>query len=622
MSGEQPDSTDRDRGAAARGAWVVRFLRERPSGGGAAVGLPWRWSASAVAVMVLGVAIGATWWGSWGGAPVFDDHYLVVPQRCFGDLERLSRTVAFVSDHSCAYRPVRFWTYHVEHVVSGGAFAAHKVGNVFWHWLAACAAFWLAALVLLRTGRGAVAAWGLGLGVALLWALHPVQTDSVTYVSGRRDILVGLFSLLSLAALLRGEESAGRARAGWWALGGASFVLAALSKEVAVAVPFLWLAWQLRTRSPGAFAAEHPVLARVGMVGVVLAVLLVLWRGVFLDYSLLDGWWGGGPVSHYATAVVLQLRALGLGLGVVPLVGDYYPETIPLAAGFGEGRVLLALGVVGGVAALVPALWRSGHLLAWGLLFWFVALAPSAQVFPHHELFAEHYLYLPLFGLVLGGVALLDGLGRRGGRVFRLLPWVPALLVPVLAVQTAARNAVWADEFTLNRAILAEAPANLRARYNLGNFLHLAGEHDEAVEVLRPSRDAWAGSHPREDWVTLEALAGSAWIVGDAELVGQVARAMRERFPERPRGHELGARLAMDAEDAVAVERHARAWVERAPGSTEAPVTLALALATQGRLEEALVLVEGLDHRSSAELTALRCRLGGALDRVLEGCPP
>ena len=162
------------------------------------------------------MVIGAVWANSIGGQPIFDDHFLVVRQTCFRTLEGVLRIFRFEAEYACTYRPARYLSYATDTALFGGKFWGYHVGNIVRHALAAGIAGLLAHELIARARPNSTAkraAW-LAFAVAAIWALHPVQTDSVTYVSGRRDILAGAWTFASVWTALLADRKGGL----WWLL--------------------------------------------------------------------------------------------------------------------------------------------------------------------------------------------------------------------------------------------------------------------------------------------------------------------------------------------------------------------------------------------------------------------
>lgn len=371
-------------------------------------------------------------------------------------------------------RPVLNVSFALSHALSGLEVWGYHLLNILIHAASALLVYGLLARTLRRVGQ-ADAGW-FALVAALLWSLHPLQTESVTYISQRAESLVALFYLLTLYAFVRSVESSAPLR--WQATAVAACAVGMAAKEVMVTAPLLVLlydrtfvggtfreAWQQRGRQHAALAATW----------VVLAVLLFAGAGR-----------GGTAVAGDASSWHYLLTQAGalvryLRLSVLPTgqVFDYGTRMVTgLGAVWWQGLVVLALlGVTGWALVRRPAL---GFL---GALF-FAVLAPSSSFLPVlSQVMAEHRMYLPLLAVVVLALAgLQHWLGRRG-----LI--VAAVAVPLLAVATLRRNVVYRDAIGLWRDTIQNHPGSDRAHNNLGALLmeqgDLPGAAAEYREALR-----------------------------------------------------------------------------------------------------------------------------------------
>jgi hypothetical protein len=571
--------------------------------------------------------VALAWANSLQGGPIFDDHWLVVQNQCFRSWDGLWRILSFDPSDVCAYRPTRYFSYGVDRLLFGDTHWSYHLGNVIRHGLAALAAGWLATGIFVdaRGLRQADAsAFAAGFAVALLWALHPVQTDSVSYVSGRRDILVGVWSLLTLAL----ARVAVQRRGLWWLAPLWSLLLAFLSKENAAVVPILYLVWLVRNRSPLELFGPYRMPLVAALCGVLLAGGLLVQRGLLASYSQrgVFEWWGGTLSSNFATVAALQLHYLRHAFTGGPLIGDYYAETIPLAAGFSDPRAIAGVFAVVILVTAALSLRRRMPVVAYGIIFYLVALLPMSHVIPHHELYAEHYLYLPLFGVVLSAVgAVVHWLGpamARASLAGRFEASTVAAVVGlalVATVQMAAvhlRNVDWRDERSFYEAVLRTAPGNQRA---LGNLLFIysdLGEHEPALAMCAQLAPLWVAGAEQERLALLRCVV-AAERTGNVSARVAMANQLTAHHPE----HALGWRHLAEAE--LSRARHVRAfgaamrWWEltRSPdalfvAAQAAASTPEVSVSEVGRLGEALASTHGVAVGARVQLALALARRG------------
>lgn len=379
-----------------------------------------------------------------------------------------------------AGRPLLNLSFALNYALSGTAAWSYHVLNVVIHVAAGLALFG----ILRRTfrlprlpPRFGERSNALAAVAALIWTLHPLQTESVTYVVQRAESLCGLFYLLTLYAFIRGASGAPSRL--WLAASQAACLMAMATKEVAATAPFIVLLYD-RTFLAGSFARAWRE-RRLYYAGLFATLILLAWLAASAGSR--GGTAGfGGPISSWSYALT-QCRALltylRLSLWPAPLVFDYGSGAIadPTAV-IPEALLLLALAI-----ATLYALRRQPAIGFLGVWF-FAVLAPTSSVAPvTTQTMAEHRVYLSLAGVVVLALVLLDlGLGRRA-------VWVGAAAALALAALTVRRNDVYRTAIGLWTDTVAKRPENARAQNNLGLALAAAGRPldgmDHLVEAVR-----------------------------------------------------------------------------------------------------------------------------------------
>jgi tetratricopeptide (TPR) repeat protein len=368
-------------------------------------------------------------------------------------------------------RPVLNLSFALNYALSGTDVWSYHALNLAIHVLAGLTLLGIVRRTALL--RIPAEATGIALAIALLWTLHPLQTESVTYVVQRAESLMGLFYLLTLYAFIRATEAEGRARTLWNILSFTACLLGMGTKEVMVTAPLVVLLYD-RTFIAGSFAGA--LRSRRG----IYSALAVTW--LFLIFLVLAahgraGSAGFGSGVSWPSYALLQLpaifRYIGLGLWPHPLVFDYGP-----AASAQRAQVVLCgLIVAGLVGATLWALARKPALGFLGACF-FLILAPSSSVVPvATEAMAEHRMYLALIPLVIIVVA---GLRRVLGKAA-----VPAcaVLAGFLCFATIQRNQAYRSEEAIWADTVSKRPQNERAQDNLGFVLSKEpGRRDEAIK--------------------------------------------------------------------------------------------------------------------------------------------
>lgn len=346
-----------------------------------------------------------------------------------------------------------------------------RLENVLWHLASALAAAAIAAALLGSPG------WGLFTG--LLFALHPLQTESVVYLAGRRDVLSGALGLAGMALWIRAPG-----RRGAWAAA-ALWILALAAKNSAVAWPLIALAHDrllLRTdRAP-----SRPVIAAALGAACALVLYQLWWEhgeNSSLGLGPGDRWYGGSLGAQWATEPRIVLMALRLIVWPFPQSADYSWKAIEPSTSFLDPWTVTALTALAALAFASAAAARKDRVLAFALAALGLSYLPMVHVVAttHNlEPFAEHWLYLPLFGAALAAARLLQT------RVSpRPAAAAAAVLILGLGAASIARARVWRDDLTFWTEAARSQPRSARAQGGLGLVLQGRGRLDRAEALFR-----------------------------------------------------------------------------------------------------------------------------------------
>jgi len=424
---------------------------------------------------------------SFSGTFVFDDLRAIVDNPNIHTLWPPWVPLWYSSQNAVSGRPMVSLSLAVNYAISGLNTWSYHLWNLAVHLAAGMVLYGLARRSLLcprlRQTWGRSAPW-LALAISLIWVVHPLQTESVTYISTRTESMMGLFYLWTLYCLIRGEGSIHRGA--WSAAAVLCCAMGMASKEAMATAPLMALLFDR------AFLSDSFSTA--------LRRRWPLYAGLAATWVLLAGLVAGGPRSgsvgfqfaemsaaDYArTQFSIILRYIRLAFWPHPLVVDYYDW--PLAKTF-LAAAPHAVVVIILLAASVWAWLRNpplGFLGAW----FFLILAPSSSILPLvTEIAAERRMYLPLAALIVLAVLAarsllfearnLDALGFRvrGGLGIVLT----ASAVATLGYLTFQRNTVYQNELALWHDAVAKRPNNARAHNNLGVALVAAGRLEEGA---------------------------------------------------------------------------------------------------------------------------------------------
>jgi tetratricopeptide (TPR) repeat protein len=519
-------------------------------------------------------------------------------------------------------RPLLNVSLACNYALSGLNVGSYHVANLAIHLLAGLALFGILRRTL-APDQGPVA-WV----AALLWTVHPLQTEAVTYVVQRAESLMGLFYLGTLYFFIRWSALL---PARFWlgpssdpkavrpsALGATrstrfanfTLLLCALccclgmaTKEVMVSAPIVLFLYD-RTFMSGSFAAAWKAHARIYL------ALALSWL-LLLGLVVADGGNRGGSVgfgthlswtAYWATQFPAIVRYLRLAFWPQGLVFDYGPFWItdPL-------RNLPAVLLVGALLiGTIGALRRHPRLGFLGAAF-FCMLAPTSLLPGATQMIAEHRMYLPLAAIIIPVVYA----GWTASARYRWLFWTGAIVSSVaLVAATRARNATYRTELGLWQDTVAKRPANVTARNNYGNALKSAGRYPAAIEQYAAALRLEPGNPEVHN-----NLGGAFQEVGrPAEAIAEFQAAIRiePRFAEAH--NNLGLAWSRAGHPAEAMQELAAALAIR-PDYPEAHANLGDALSAAGRFQPAAAEYQAALRLRPDSVETLN-NLGNVLDQL------
>ncbi len=416
---------------------------------------------------------------------VYDDHSTVVGNPSLVDLSNLPRILLHIR-----FRPLVNLSYALDRAVWGPEPFGFHLTNLMLHLLNIGLAFLFidraladrAKRLVVRT-EATVAASAAFLG-ASLFAVHPLLTEAVGYVSARGELLATCFVLIALLSARRWMMGDGAA---WMGLALTSFLLGLASKETAALFPFLLLAYD-RWLGPGPeesrtrrlMRVHIPLVVLIGIAGIVRLRSYLGVETVNLPRSI----W-----QNLLTQSVIVWRYLGLWL---------WPDNQSLVhpaqsiGSLSDPRVVLS---ILGVLALVVFAWirrKQTPLTSLGIVWFLLGLAPSSSLVPLNELMAEHRVYLPALGLSLivaeQWVRLRGWLEHRPSA--RRVAWSMALVtIASLAGLTVVRNRAWSDPLMLWQEAAVRAPKTFASHFFLAEELRRRDRCEEAIHAYQRATD-------------------------------------------------------------------------------------------------------------------------------------
>ena len=519
---------------------------------------------------------------------LFDDENAILNNTTIRSLDTALRPPR---DTPVAGRPLVNFTFALNYAAGGLDVGGYHAVNIAIHIAAALALFGVVRRTLLLprlAPRFGAAASTMALASALVWLLHPLQTEAVNYLSERTESLMGLFYLLTLYCTLRGSDPGDVAYGGqtpkhgdsrWWrAAAVAACALGMACKESMVTAPVVVVLYDRIFRFASfrdAFRARRGLYAGLAASWLVLGMLMAATPRTSVGFAAGTGAW-----TYLLNQAELVARYLWLSIWPRALVLDYgLPRALSLADVIGPGLLVIAL-----IAATVAA-FRFAPTLAFLGAWFFMTLAPTSSFVPiATEVGAERRMYLPLAALVVLAVVGMSRLRRwafAGGT---------AALCVLLALGTVLRNQEYRSRLSIARTIVERRPHG-RAHFLLGSELIAAGQREAALVQLRLSARDYPGARFA---LGTEMLAEGKTAEAVVEITAFL-KALPNDASVAPARDMLGRAYLSQRRFAEAAEQF-RILSEQFPSyrgaSNDILLMLGYALAASGRVGEAVPVLE------------------------------
>ena len=423
-------------------------------------------------VVLAGVVV---YWNSFDAPMVFDD-YLSVQRNAgvrFGDA---------LSPRTLGGRSLLYVTFAINYAIHGQDVWGYHFVSLLFHLLNGVLVLFVAEHVLRRVGVDPSRVRAYAVLAATFFAVHPIQTQAVTYISSRSEVLSTFFYLLAFLLFIKAPDH----RIGFlFSLPIAAIAYLGLqSKETVISIPAVLLAYDFLIRADSSF---RPVLARWRFYATFLA------GGAGVAYLLLTGPLSasvGGTLPGHLTpwhylltqtrVIVYYIRLVLVPVGL-NLDHDFAPSTSPF-----EPAVLVSSVLILGVIGLAWYLRRRAALVSFSIFWFFLTLAPTSSIAPILDVIFEHRLYLPMIGLCFSFPLVLaralEFLKERAHFRVKVVP-VGSAILALLMVATVLRNEVWRDEVRLWSDVVRKSPDKARGHNALAMSYFRRGEYEPGLEA-------------------------------------------------------------------------------------------------------------------------------------------
>jgi len=324
---------------------------------------------------------------------------------------------------------------------------------------------------------------------ALLFLIHPIATETVTYISGRASGLMAFFYLLALYLYIRASQHPNGSSRLYLSGAVASFLLSIGSKETAVTFPIMLLLWDGLIRGKRGSDIRAALISNHSPFWIVL-LLAAAWAWSHPHYTALVQF--SLNIRPWSDHLLSELHAVAYALWLLfSPWNQNFDHDLPQFRSLFQRPLPTDVLLLSGTAAVALFSVRRFPLVAFGLAWFFLQLLPTGLI-PRNDLLSERNLYLPAIGLLLAIVALGSHFISRLLTIVRqpaLLRFgsavLAAALVAVLCLFTYQRNLLYQDRLLLWSDAVRKSPNKARPHNNLGYAYSLHGDWDRAIEEFR-----------------------------------------------------------------------------------------------------------------------------------------
>ncbi len=414
---------------------------------------------------------------------------------------------------------------------------------------------------------------------ALLFAVHPIHTESVTFVSGLGEVSFTFFALLSLWLYMRSKEGF---RLGY-CLSLVSFFASTLCKETALTLPFILIGYDY------AFRKKEDRLA--ALVRRYIPYFIIIGIYMALRMNVLKSFTPDAPPDMATEMFYKGLSSWQYVINIFPLFMEYLKDLFfpfdlnfyhtfrPVETLF-KVKGMLSLGITVAYLLIVFLAWKKNKAIFFGLLLIIAPLLPAFYIKAlSGNAYSERYLYLPSFGFVLLLAVSFDVLNNKIARYRSATVVIALTLVGLYSAQTIVRNPVWKDDLTLLTYTVKKSPEAELPHRILGQLLMGADRYGEAIEQYRKALEL----NP-DDFVAHRYLAAAYAKSGMAEQAEEHVQIADKLDPSLMVNE--GTDLAKKGFVKEAIEQYEKALAIN-PNHASAHYNLGITYAKSGQMEKA-----------------------------------
>ncbi|GEM_PF-2033078 len=411
-------------------------------------------------LLIIVSATIAVYSSTFSGQFVYDDIDYIVKNHAIRSLDSRSAASFFFDNRTTSadeglsrdvWRPLVTLSFAIDYRLWALNPRLFHIENSILHAIAAILVY-MTIFAILKDGFGAFIA-------AILFAIHPVQVEAVAPCSGRTNVLFAVFFLASFLCHIKNTGL----RLIPYLLSLALYLAGLLSKEMAVTLPVLMLAYDLYFRKKekaGYYALYYLPYA-------VLASFYIFMRSLVIGVmAQKTEWWGGGVISNVLVMIKAIKEYIVLSVAPSDMNAYRFPE-IPSSV---IDPAVISSGILFLTVLLAFIYLRRNKAASFFVLWFFIALLPVSNIIPIKAIMAERFLYLSiagygaLFGMAFSKTVRLQDVNRR---IRLVITGIFASALVYYGILSISRNVEWSNELFFYMADAKRAPGHPKPHYNL-----------------------------------------------------------------------------------------------------------------------------------------------------------
>jgi len=405
----------------------------------------------------------------------FDDAANITDQPIIKDLKNFTDPHLWVNTN---FRPLSMFTFAINYQLNKLDVTGFHIFNLIIHIICGFLVFLLIKKILriyLSSKESNATITWLSLFVALIFTLHPIQTQSVTYIVQRMTSLSGLFYLLAVYLYLVGRTKQSHKDISssvivLYVSVLVSAILSLMAKQIAVTIPLSLLLVEI------CFIRNKEGQVYKKFILVTLFILILVFFAVAISGNLPRETKQISRLNYLITQFKVMTRYVQLS--ILP-INQNLDHDLRASTGFWHFNEITSFLFLSFLIFLSIFLYKRKKLITFGIGWFFITLALESTIIPISGLIYEHRLYLAVMGFSVCLVAIIYRLLLKQKK---LMISLLILIVIAYGVTTFQRNQIWENKFTLWSDVIQKSPGKPRSHYNMGNVLSDAGHHQKAIE--------------------------------------------------------------------------------------------------------------------------------------------